>query len=196
MKKQLIKILISVSGVLLIIFILSGVIMSDVEQPKYDVIEKNSPIEIRQYSVLIVSEVVVKNTRKLSINEGFKLIADYIFGNNQQQTKISMTAPVTQQKSENGWIVRFIMPAEHSLDTLPKPENPAVKIKKIDQQKFVVIKFSGLSSEDNIQQYELKLTQYILDNGLQTQNSPIYAFYNPPWTLPFLRRNEILIELK
>jgi len=196
MKKQLIKILTSVSGVLLIIFMLSGVIMSDVEQPKYDVIEQNSPIEIRQYSALIVSEVVVKNTRKLSINKGFKLIADYIFGNNQQQTKISMTAPVTQQKSENGWIVRFIMPAEHSLDTLPKPENPAVKIKKIDQQKFVVIKFSGLSSEDNIQQHELKLTQYILDNGLQTQNSPIYAFYNPPWTLPFLRRNEILIELK
>jgi hypothetical protein len=196
MKKQLIKILTSVSGILLIIFMLSGVIMSDVEQPKYDVIEQKSPIEIRQYSALIVSEVVVKNTRKLSINEGFKLIADYIFGNNQQQTKISMTAPVTQQKSENGWIVRFIMPAEHSLDTLPKPENPAVKIKKIDQQKFVVIKFSGLSSVDNIQQHELKLTQYILDNGLQTQNSPIYAFYNPPWTLPFLRRNEILIELK
>lgn len=196
MKKQLIKILLSISGALLIIFLLSGVIMSDVEQPKYDVIVNNSPIEIRQYSALIVSEVVVKNTRKLSINEGFKLIADYIFGNNQQQTKINMTAPVTQQKSENGWIVRFIMPAEHSLGTLPKPENPAVKIKKIDQKKFVVIKFSGLSSEDNIKQHELKLTQYILDNDLRTQDSPIYAFYNPPWTLPFLRRNEILIELK
>jgi len=78
---------------------------------------------------------------------------------------------------------------------LPKPENSAVKIKKIDQKKFVVIKFSGLSSEDNIKQHELKLTQYILDNDLRTQDSPIYAFYNPPWTLPFLRRNEILIEL-
>ncbi|MDG2394917.1 heme-binding protein, partial [Candidatus Thioglobus sp.] len=159
--------------------------MSDVEQPKYDIIEQNSPIEIRQYSALIVSEVVVKNTRKLSINEGFKLIADYIFGNNQQQTKINMTAPVTQQKSENGWIIRFMMPAEHSLDTLPKPENPAVKIKKIDQKKFVVIRFSGLSSEDSIKQHEFKLTQYILDNDLKTHNSPIYAFYNPPWTLPF-----------
>ena len=137
------------------------------------------------------------------------MIADYIFGNNLSSQKVSMTAPVTQQASEKiamtapvtqqgdgkSWQVRFIMPARYTMETLPKPNNPAVKLKEIKAKRFAVIRFSGLAGQDSLKRHTARLQAYLRSNNLEALSTPTYAFYNPPWTLPFLRRNEIMIEI-
>ncbi|GAB4391300.1 MAG: heme-binding protein [Gammaproteobacteria bacterium] len=184
--------------------------MSNVEHPKYEVISSANNIEVREYAPMIVAEVEVAGERKQAISDGFRLLADYIFGNNTIQQKIAMTAPVQQQASqkiamtapvqqqeENGiWKVSFVMPSEYTMQTLPKPNNNSVTLKEIPAQQFIVIKFSGMNSAENIAQYEKRLMQYIKENNIETTGSPKYAFYNPPWTLPSMRRNEIMLEIK
>jgi effector-binding domain-containing protein len=166
-------------------------------------------IEIRQYAPMIIAEVEVQGKLKEAIGNGFRLLADYIFGNNtvegeiamtapvQQQAneKIAMTAPVQQQSSSNLWKVSFVIPAEYRLETLPKPNNKSVKLNQLPAKRFIAIQFSGRNSGSTIAKYEKQLVQYIEKNQIQTLSSPKYAFYNPPWTLPFLRRNEVMLEI-
>lgn len=188
----------------------TGVIMSQVEQAKYSVVESYGQIEIRDYEGLIAAEVEVSGERKEAINKGFRLIANYIFGNNsssqkvamtapvsqEQSENIAMTAPVTQQGSENLWTVRFFMPRDYSIQTLPKPNNSLVSLKELPPKRFAVIRFSGLPTEKSLQKHTKKLEELIKRQKLQVLSRPIYAFFNPPWTLPFLRRNEVMVELK
>jgi hypothetical protein len=158
---------------------------------------------------MIVAEVDMTGERRDAIGKGFRIIADYIFGNNTTAQKVPMTAPVTQQDSEkiamtapvtqqgdgNTWRVRFIMPSKYTLETLPKPNNPAIALKEVGAKRFAVIRFSGNSGEDSLQRYTKELNEYINARGLPPLSEPIYAFYNPPWTLPFLRRNEVMVEI-
>lgn len=191
-------------------FVLWGPIMSQVERPKYQLIATDGKIEIRQYPSMIIAEVKVDGERTEAINKGFRLLADFIFGNNTSQKEIAMTAPVQQQNSEKiamtapvqqesssgGWKISFVMPSEYTMATLPKPNNQQVKLKEIPQQKFVVIKFSGFNSDENIMQHEEALLNYMTKHSMNTISAPKYAFYNPPWTLPFLKRNEIMLQIK
>jgi hypothetical protein len=186
-----------------------GPIVSNVEQPKYDVISIDHKIEIRDYSPMIVAEADVYGERDKAIGEGFRIIAEYIFGNNQSSRKVSMTAPVTQrmnekiamtapvtqQRTEHSWQVRFIMPASYTLETLPKPNNPAITLSRVEGKRFAVIRFSGLTSEDRLKRQTDELMEFIKNKNLSVTSAPTYAFYNPPWTLPVLRRNEIMIEV-
>ena len=111
-----------------------GPIVTNVEQPKYKVIARNKNIEIRNYAPMIVAETEVAGDRDKAISEGFRTIADYIFGNNLSSRKVTMTAPVTQQGIENTWQVRFVMPASYTMDTLPKPTNPVVKLEEVEEK--------------------------------------------------------------
>lgn len=186
-----------------------GPIASNVEQAKYAVVEKYKNIEIRDYASMVVAEVEVLGDREVAINQGFRMIADYIFGNNlavknvamtapvtqQQSEKIAMTAPVTQEGDGNAWRVRFVMPSNYTMETLPKPNVAAVKLKNVPEKTFAVIRFSGIASEKNLKKRRLELRDFINEKGLNSVSVPTYAFYNPPWTLPFLRRNEVMIEL-
>ncbi len=165
-------------------------------QPKYRLIKSDDKIEIREYPELIVAEVTIAGERYASINDGFRILAGYIFGNNQRNQRIAMTAPVEQEKSKDGWIIRFIMPAEFKISTLPAPTNQAVKFSIIKSKKYIAIRFRGFNSDDNLQRHTNILLEYIKKNNIKTVGSPIMAFYNPPWILPFLRRNEIIIELE
>ena len=196
-------------GVLLLGAVLWGPIVSNVEQPKYSVVASEKDIEIRNYAPVIVAETEVAGERDNAISGGFRTIADYIFGNNLSSQKVAMTAPVTQQASEkiamtapvtqqgngNTWQVRFIMPASYTMDTLPKPKNPAVKLKEIEGKRFAVIRFSGMAGEDSLKRHTDELEAYLRSKNLQSLSAPAYAFYNPPWTLPLLRRNEVMIEV-
>ena len=199
-------------GLLLTIFItavLCGPIMSNVEHPNYLVIKKHSSIEWREYAPRIIATVTVTGLREESIATGFRQLADYIFGSNAvanstekgttkltpTNQKIAMTAPVEQLYKENGWVISFNMPNEHSLETLPKPYNPAVKITAKNAQSVIAIKFSGSNSTKNIQIHEEKLKTFAQQNDIAINGNPIYAFYNPPWTLPILRRNEVMFEI-
>ena len=201
---------VAVVAVVLIGAALWGPIVSNVEQPKFTVVTRSGDVEIRDYAPMIVAEAEVIGDRREAISKGFRTIADYIFGNNtaaqkvamtapvsqQASEKIAMTAPVTQQADGNSWRVRFVMPSHYTMDTLPKPNNPAVILKEIPSTRFAVIRFSGMAGADSLKRNTDKLTAFVKAKGLSPPSPPTYAFYNPPWTLPVLRRNEVLVEIE
>jgi hypothetical protein len=183
--------------------------MSRVETPAYEVIESEGRFELRVYEPMIIAQVEVVGERRNAINEGFRMLADYIFGNNSQQSeiamtapvqqhegsKIAMTAPVQQQGDGDVWQVSFVMPSQYTIDTIPLPNNSNVALVEMPNQTFAVRKFSGRSTQLNIKRHENELLEYVRDQGWETIGTPKYAFYNPPWTLPFMRRNEIMIQI-
>jgi len=199
----------SIIALILIVGVLAGPVLSDVEKPDYKVIQSEQNIEIRQYEPMIIAEVEVDGKREDAIGDGFRLLADYIFGNNTMQQvismtapvqqkenqKIAMTAPVQQQSTGKSWRMSFVMPSKYSMDSLPVPKNNRVRLKEILTKKFVVIEFSGTNSNENVTEHENQLMNYIEGNNLKITGSPKYAFYNAPWTLPFMRRNEVMIEI-
>jgi effector-binding domain-containing protein len=214
----------SITLTLLLGYAALGPAMSNVEKPEYQLISEQGNIQIREYNPSIVAEVQVQGEREEAISQGFRLLADYIFGNNKVEQDIAMTAPVTQRSSEKiamtapvtqqssqkiemtapvkqqgldgTWKVNFTMPSKYSMNTLPKPNNEKVTLHQVSSKKYIVIKFSGMGSNKNLASHEKELQEYISKNKIQTLSEPIYAFYNPPWTLAFLRHNEIMIEIK
>ena len=184
--------------------------VSNVEQAKYEVVSSQGDIEVRLYAPMIVAEAEVTGDRKEAMNEGFRIIADYIFGNNiskknvamtapvvqQQSEKIAMTAPVTQEGNRSQWKVRFVMPASYTMATLPKPNNDVVKLVEMPSKRFAVIRFSGMAGEASLKDHTEELNNFITGKKLSALSQPSYALYNPPWTLPFLRRNEVMIEIQ
>jgi len=170
------------------------------EEPKFNLIEKENSFELRSYQPQIVAEVYVDAGMDESSRRGFGLIADFIFGNNTAQSgkseKISMTAPVGVKENNKGWKVYFVMPSQYTLDTLPKPNNEQVSIKQVPVRKFAVIRFSGLVSQEKMNQKVKALNEWMVNKNLKPIGSPELARYNPPWTLPFLRRNEVMVEVE
>jgi hypothetical protein len=186
----------------------AGPIMSRVEQPDYRVDAADGAIELRAYGAMIAAEAVVAGERKAAIAEGFRLIAAYIFGANQPNARIAMTAPVQQQKQTiamtapviqqgtgDAWTVRFIMPKSWTMETLPAPSDARVSLKPVAPHRVVAITFSGFASSEAIAARTDELRRYAAEHRLATTGEPLLAFYNPPWTLPFFRRNEIMLEL-
>ena len=199
----------SIIALILVVGVLAGPVMSNVEKPDYKVIQSEQNIEIRQYEPMIIAEVEVDGKREDAIRDGFRLIADYIFGNNMVEQNISMTAPVQQKENQKiamtspvqqqlagkSWQISFVMPSKYNMDSLPVPNNNRVRLKKILTKKFVVIEFSGSNSNENVIGHENQLMNFIEANQINIIGSPKYAFYYAPWTLPFLRRNEVMIEI-
>ena len=107
--------------------------------------------------------------------------------------KIAMTAPVQQQQSGASWTISFVMPSEYTLSTIPKPNREEIKLTLIASKEFIVIRFSGTNSDELTTKYQTELLGYIAKRKIKIVGEPKYAFYNPPWTLPFLRRNEIAV---
>ena len=207
--KKIVVISICLVALFMIGFILWGVLASKVEQPKYTVIQSEGSIELRQYEPQLVAQVRVEGERTEAIEKGFRKLADFIFGNNQSNGSISMTAPVqqsgqtismtapVQQKEENGiWQIEFIMPSEYTLETLPKPNNKEIKIIERQAYKTVAIQFSGRASQKNLEHHLNQLKTFMENQKLTPLQGPIYAYYNPPWTLPMLRRNEIYFYIE
>ena len=204
------KIIILIVATILVGALATGPIMSNVETPSYKVIQSKGKIEIREFDPMVIAEVQVVGRRKDAISSGFKLLADYIFGNNISREnvnttatiqrpaseKIAMTAPVQQQLANNSWLVSFIMPSEYNLEDLPKPKNIEVKLKNVPVKRFVTIQFSGTSSDENLAKHKKLLVEFIETNSISVTGTPKYAFYNPPWTLPLMRRNEVMFEVQ
>jgi len=191
------KLAIAVTGIIVIIgFAVWQLVAYKVPEPKYTVVRADQAIEIRQYPELTIAEVRLSGERYSSIKSGFRLLADYIFGNNKAKHTIAMTAPVMQQKDQNGWIINFVMPAGYTKKTLPVPENSSVTIKTLTPRQYAVIRFSGANSDRNIQNHTQQLMAYLKKENIQVVGAPIFAFYNPPWILTFLRRNEVMVEIK
>jgi len=200
---------IAVVGTAFLGAVMWSTVASDVETPEYEVVRESGDIEIRNYVPTIVAQATVEGDRAEAIERGFGVIAAYIFGSNVTSDEVAMTAPVTQQSSESiavtapvsqqsegaAWNVRFVMPAEYSMETLPKPIDPEVELIAVPAKRFAVIRFSGLGGQNSLDRHTAQLRGYIEEEGLISLNTPEYAFYNAPWTLPFMRRNEIMIEI-
>ncbi len=209
MKKKIFVTTILLLSVLAVGAAMIGPIMSNVEVPAYKILKKEQNIEIRQYPPLIIAEVKTAGSRQASISDGFRILADFIFGNNegekrlsingpitqQEGIKIAMTAPVQQEKTDAEWAISFIMPSKFSIDTIPNPINDRIKIIQMPSKRYAVITFSGRSTEANLTKHTNELEIYMNGSSYSKVGNAKYAFYNPPWTLPFLRRNEVQFEL-
>ena len=184
-----------------------------IEEPKYILLEKSHDFELRQYQPVVIAEVSVEGAFDEISSKGFRLIADFIFGNNRNKSgvseKIAMTAPVSvepcteeiafntlvsEQQTSGKWRMYFVMPSNYRLESLPAPGNSLVQLKQIPARNVAVIRFSGLAKVAKTQ----KKTQELLARMESRQLKPVsgveLARYNPPWTLPFLRRNEVMVE--
>jgi hypothetical protein len=184
-----------ISGALAVLLILNTNIMAN-EQPDYTVIKKDNEFEIRQYTNFLTATVETDGERDDAIGKGFRILFKYISGENKNKESISMTVPVMQKSTgANKWNVSFVVPKKFNLQNVPQPDNQSVKIINNSNLKVIVITFSGLFSDANIKENETKLRNYIKEKRLKIEESAIYAGYNAPWTLWFLKRNEVLFKL-
>ncbi len=180
------------------------------EEPTYTVEQTIGEVEIRRYGPRIAAETTITADEEAARNEGFRRLAGYIFGRNTAKTKIAMTAPVAQQQSQKiamtapvaaqrtsagDWVIRFFMPSEHTLQTLPTPNDQRVRLVEVPGETVAVLRFSGVASPEAITRRTAELLAILKRNGLTAQGGPVTWFYDPPWTLPFRRRNEIAVGL-
>jgi len=204
-----------------LVFLISLLIASTAmatEEPKFFIIEKSEPFELRDYAPQLIAEVKVEGDLDTASSQGFRLIAAFIFGQNKVSEKISMTVPVGIEASQstkiamtvpvgiepskdsatgvNQWVFSFVMPSEYTMATLPKPLNPLVTIRELPAQKRAAIIFSGFNNEAKVLEKTKALEEWIKSKQWQAIGAPQFARYNPPWSLPFMRRNEILITVR
>ena len=199
-------------ALLLVMFAWSGVgTVMAIEEPGYAVVEKSGDFELRMYEPFIVAETVVDGTFDDVGSEAFDRLGGYIFGNNRSRTSIDMTAPVTQtpaseriamtapvsQTQRDGeWRVTFTMPAGYTMQTLPEPIDTRVLLKQQPGRLVAAIRYSGTWARERYQAHERQLASMIAERGLRPVGDPIFARYNSPFSLWFLRRNEVLIPVE
>jgi hypothetical protein len=184
---------------LLLFLLLSGKAMA-IEEPKFEVILSEGQYEVRRYAPMLIAETLADGDMDEASNKGFRVIADFIFGNNQMadasSEKIAMTAPVTvESQSNNEWRVNFVMPSRYTLETIPKPKNSAVRLKEISSKTFVVLKYSGFNTIAKVEAKTQEAKEWALQKNFKIIGIPQLSRYDPPWTLPMFRRNEIMVEV-
>lgn len=189
-----------------------------IEEPKYEVRTSQAPFELRHYAPTLIAQTIVEGDMDAASNKGFRLIADFIFGNNlatgsEQAAKIAMTAPVTvepqsskiamtapvtiepQSGSAQQWRVHFVMPSQYTLANIPKPKNSAVTLHELPSKYFVVHRYSGFNTEARVQEKTDEALAWAKQQSLKVVGTPQLSRYDPPWTLPMFRRNEIMVEV-
>jgi len=181
-----------------------------IEEAKYNVLEREGDFELRQYQPHIVAETLVEGDFQEVGNEGFRRLFDYISGKNRKKQsipmtapvsqeaaseKIPMTAPVNQERVEGKWRITFLLPSRYSMETLPEPLDPRIKLTKTSPRTIAAFKYSGTWSRERYEEREKRLKELIQQRGLNIAGEPIFARYNPPFMPWFLRRNEVLIPV-
>ena len=190
--------------------------VTNIEEPAYKVLKQDGDFELREYNPMIIAEVTVRGSLDEANGRGFRLIADYIFGNNLSKAsssneKIAMTAPVTMTRdgekiamtapvtmdsaAPDTWRMHFVMPSRYTMATLPTPKNPAVKLREVKGQKVAALRFSGFSGEEKIAEQTALLNAWMSKSNLSASGVSQLARYNMPITPPPFRRNEILIPV-
>ena len=187
-------------------------IRSGTEEPSYKLLAMSEGLEIREYAPRIAIETLVAGNEDTSRNDGFRLLAGYIFGDNKTKAtiamtapvaqsdasqKIAMTAPVSQERAESGqWRVRFFAPSHMTLETMPIPNNPLVSITNVPGQTYAIRRFSGDRSSASVREQEVLLRESVAKSQWVADGDLIAWFYDPPWTLAFLRRNEVAVPVR
>ncbi len=181
------------------------------EEPEYQVVRVYQDFEIRRYLPQLVAETVVDGEFSDVGGQAFRILAGYISGNNRNGEKISMTAPVSQRpggeqiestapvsqaRGEDGrYALHFFLPSRYTVDDVPEPTDDRVQIRQIPQRWLAASRYSGGWSEARYRSHEEKLLDAVRREGLETVGAPVFARYNSPFTLWFVRRNEVLIQL-
>lgn len=180
-----------------------------VEEPAFSVVDRVGAVEIRAYGPRVAAEAVVAGAEEAARNDGFRKVAGYIFGANTQRAKIAMTAPVAQAgeriamtapvaqgPAEGGrWRIRFFMPAGSTLENLPVPDDPAVRLVSVDGATMAVLRFSGARDGEAMAQAGRRLLAALEGSDWRASGEVVSWFYDPPWTLPFARRNEVAVAV-
>jgi len=185
-------------------------IRSGTEEPSFTVDRHVGGVEIRNYGPRVAAQTTIEADEEAARSEGFRRLARYIFGGNTAKAKIAMTAPVAQKQSEKiamtapvatargaagEWVIRFFMPSEHSLESLPVPNDERVQLVGVPAETVAVLRYSGTATLDAIASHTDQLLKTLRDNGFTTDGEPFSWFYDPPWTIPFRRRNEVAVKL-
>jgi hypothetical protein len=216
MRKAVVMIAAGVIAVLLGGWIVAGYLPTKgIETPKYELVTKAKGYEVRAYAPHIIAEVEVSGSYGESLNQGFRKVADYIFGNNTAKDSIAMTAPVLHEKQsasekiamtapvlhekageKDSYKLAFVMPSKYTMETLPKPNNAEVTLRAIPEKKFAVRSFGGYATQAKVERETKKLLDALKTNNITPSSGPSTAQYNPPWTPPFMRHNEVMVEVK
>jgi len=200
---------------LIVIWTLWGYFSSRVEQAHYLVINKTSDYEIREYPAHIEAQTTVQGPHENALNQGFSIVAGYIFGGNVRKQSIAMTAPVVERKVEisqsekiamtapvtisdkgDTHTISFVMPSSYTLESLPTPTDARVKLVSVPAQKVAVLGFSWHRNTSRVLSMQKELMGYLSRDGVTVVGQPSYAGYNVPWTPPWLIRNEVLVQIK
>lgn len=184
-----------------------------IEEPRYDVVEKLGDVEIRSYAAVVLAETEVEGTFDGVSNAAFRRLAGYIFGGNRapgatgEKRKIDMTAPVGMRPAAPSggtapaaagaerWVMSFTMPSAWTLATLPEPVDPRVTLRQAPPRQVAVLRFSGLWSDARFAEQERRLRAQLATSGWQAIGPAESMRYDPPWTLWFLRRNEVALPV-
>jgi hypothetical protein len=198
--------------------LLAGGPAMSLESPDYTVVHRDGPIEYRQYAPYLVAETVIEDARSHSAagNEGFRRLFRYITGANRSQAKIAMTAPVAQgavdssppagekiamtapveqSPAAQGWRVAFMVPSDYDLATAPVPTDPRVQVREVPGRLVAALTWSGRWTDANFEAWRAELEVALADAGVEPAGPVQAAMYNGPFTPPFLRRNEVLVEV-
>jgi effector-binding domain-containing protein len=200
---------------LLYIILISGLLLTGVnamatEEAPFTVLKTNDIFELREYPSQILAEILVDGDLEGAGNKAFRPLFRYISGNNKSRGKIAMTAPVSQelsgekismtapfaqQPAQEKWAVSFMMPISYTMETLPTPDDPNIKLRQVPARRVAAVRYSGLWSKEKFLLNKDKLDAWIKKNRFAVVGEPVWARYNPPFTLWFMRRNEILVPV-
>jgi hypothetical protein len=183
-------------------------LLVSIEEPTFSTTIEDGAFEVREYPALLAAEVTVTGDRDTAAKDGFRQLAGYIFGANTTKESIAMTAPVVQTRAadeapkstgvvqDDAWTMRFMMPRAYSLETLPTPNNPSIRLKSLPPARFAVAKFSGPARAPEIAKRLTELRAFAAVHRLHADGPSSLARYDSPATLWFMRRNEVLIPLQ
>lgn len=193
-------------------------VRSGTEEPVWREVARVGEIQVRTYDPRIAARTVVTGDSNAARNAGFRKLAGYIFGANEGRTSISMTAPVAQSagdastgpsqtiamtapvaqspSGEGVWSIEFFMPAEWTLESLPVPRDPAVRLVTVPAETFAVLRFSGVGSVRAVDDHKAELVAGLADSDWRTVGEPVAWFYDPPWAIPAMRRNEVAVRVE
>ena len=186
-----------------------------IEEPDYEVIQQEDDLEIRRYASFVIAETLVDDvdSRGAASNQGFRRLFGYISGENKVREKIemtapviqataetsgekiAMTAPVQQTRTDGGWLVAFVLPLHYTLATAPLPADTRISLREVTPRTMAVLRFSGRWSDKNIEKHRQELVERLEEKDIRMLGKMEFAAYNAPFALPFMRRNEVMVEI-
>jgi hypothetical protein len=184
-----------------------------IESPRYQIVYKDKKFEIREYEEYIVAEVEIDGEFSSALQNGFRVLAEYIFGGNTSRARIDMTVPVTEQAVSSEKIamtapvtsspieegkkyrIAFTMPSKYTLENLPEPTNRMISFHKVSRHRAAALRFSGNLNSKLAARKTKELETWLDENKYPRKNGFIFAQYNPPWIPGIFRKNEVLTEV-